>query len=92
DNLWLTNATHANQMAQLLRKEMSLIHPFEFTYPTHGNIIIVKMDREKIDQLLENHFFYVWDEANNEIRLVTSWDTTHEDIELFISDLKKIYS
>lgn len=92
DNLWLTNATHANQMAQLLRKEMSLIHPFEFTYPTQGNIIIVKMDRKKIDQLLENHFFYVWDEANNEIRLVTSWDTTPEDIELFIRDLKKIYS
>ena len=38
----------------------------------------------------ETNFFYVWDEQTNEIRLVTSWDTTEADIDSFINDLKKI--
>ncbi|MBP9720599.1 MAG: threonine aldolase, partial [Bacteroides sp.] len=38
-----------------------------------------------IDRLLQSYYFYFWNEANNEIRLVTSFDTTDEDIDNFIS-------
>jgi len=43
-----------------------------------------------IDKLLETYFFYFWNEANNEIRLVTSFDTTEEDVQGFIDTLKSL--
>jgi threonine aldolase len=87
NGLWAKNAQHANDMAQLLRRGISSAGNFEFTQPTDANIILVKMPKPLTDRLLENHFFYVWNEAINEIRLVTSWDTTETDIERFLKDL-----
>ncbi|MDR2027045.1 MAG: low specificity L-threonine aldolase [Prevotellaceae bacterium] len=88
NDLWAKNARHANDMAQLLRKGISSAGDFEFTQPTEANIILVKMPKQLTDRLLENHFFYVWNEAVNEIRLVTSWDTAKPDIERFLKDVQ----
>jgi len=89
NDLWLTNALHANKMAQLLRNKMEEIAHFEFTQPTEANIILVKFSPSLITEMLKHHFFYVWNEKTQEIRLVTSWDTTEEDIEGFVKDLRK---
>lgn len=89
-NTWKKNAQHANQMAQYLRQEMNNMYPFTFTQNTDANILLVKLEKHSIEQLQQKHFFYVWNEEKNEIRLVTSWDTTKEDIDLFITDLKSI--
>ncbi|MDD4847433.1 MAG: low specificity L-threonine aldolase [Bacteroidales bacterium] len=90
NDLWLKNATHANEMAQRLRKGIESISNFEFSQKTEANIIILKMPPKIIDALMKKHFFYVWDEQQNEVRFVTSWDTTENDIELFLNDLKAI--
>jgi threonine aldolase len=90
NDLWLKNAEHANQMARLLREQLLQIAPFEFTQETEGNIILVKMDPELIENLLKHHFFYIWNENTHEIRLVTSWDTTEEDIKHFTNDVKNL--
>ena len=37
----------------------------------------------------EHFFFYPWNEKTSEYRLMTSWDTTEEDIEEFVSLLSK---
>ena len=37
-----------------------------------------------IGRTLKSYFFYFWNEENNEIRLVTSFDTTEDDIDRFI--------
>jgi peptidoglycan/LPS O-acetylase OafA/YrhL len=39
--------------------------------------------------VLESYFFYFWNEERNEIRLVTSFDTTEEDVDEFIRLLKR---
>lgn len=90
NNLWLINATHANNMAQLLRRKIEEIGNFEFTQPTEANTILVKLSPTLITEMLKHHFFYVWNEESHEIRLVTSWDTTEADIEGFIYTLKNI--
>jgi threonine aldolase len=88
NDLWAENARHANKMAQLLRKGISSVADFEFTQQIEANIILLKMPKPLVNHMLENHFFYVWDDSNSEIRLVTSWDTTEIDIERFLKDLK----
>ncbi|MDR1156501.1 MAG: aminotransferase class I/II-fold pyridoxal phosphate-dependent enzyme [Bacteroidales bacterium] len=88
NDLWAENARHANRMAQLLRRGILSVADFEFTQQTEANILLLKMPEPLIRRLLENHFFYLWDDAGSEIRLVTSWDTSEKDIETFLKDLK----
>jgi beta-eliminating lyase len=47
------------------------------------------MPRPVIDRMLESYFFYFWNEEKDEIRLVTSFDTTEEDVDEFIGLLKR---
>lgn len=89
DDLLYKNAAHANKMAQMLYQEL-LALGFEFTQSPDANILLLKMQAEMVEQLLQKHFFYVWDENTHEIRLVTSWDTTEEDIWSFLEDVKEL--
>ena len=89
DDLLYKNAAHANKMAQMLYQEL-LALGFEFTQSPDANILLLKMQAEMVEQLLQKHFFYVWDENTHEIRLVTSWDTTEEDIRRFLEDVKEL--
>lgn len=88
--IWLANAQHANGMAKLLADELSRFGQFELVMPMDANILFVKMSKAIADRMLARHFFYVWDEKEEIVRFVTSWDTTEEDIRMFIDDLKEI--
>jgi threonine aldolase len=47
------------------------------------------MPRAETDRMLQTYFFYFWNEEADEIRLVTSFDTTEEDVDEFIRLLKR---
>ena len=87
DDLLYLHAAHANQMAKLLHRELLKLG-FHFTQSPDANILLLKMEPQLAEQLLKKHFFYVWDENTHEIRLVTSWDTTEEDVMSFVQDVK----
>lgn len=96
-------ADHSLQMAQILQKNLNEFHPeLEITYPVQCNSVFVKIPQKYIKALKEVMFFYVWTEipheelrelkAKNiepllECRLMMSWDTQPEDINLFIKTL-----
>lgn len=84
DDLWLTNANHANEMARMLHYELEKYSEIHFTQKVESNALFLTMPREIIDRLLEKWFFYFWNEEANEIRLVTSFDTTKEDVLAFL--------
>ena len=90
NDIWKMNAANANQKAQQLRARIVETGYTDFTQKTEANILLFKLPKEKIEQLLQQTFFYVWNENTGEIRLVTSWDTTDEDVEHFIQCLKQI--
>ncbi|MDD3507464.1 MAG: threonine aldolase, partial [Parabacteroides sp.] len=46
---------------------------------------------DALRKLQEEYYFYMWNEERNEARLVTSWDTTDEDISKFEESLKTIF-
>lgn len=91
DDLWLANATHANSMALYLRDQLKQYEEIHFTQSVQSNQLFMTMPRNVIDEMLEHYYFYFWNEAINEIRLVTSFDTTKEDIDGFMTLLDKAF-
>ena len=77
----LKNASHANRMAQLLYAGLKELPGVRFTQKVESNQLFLTMPRPVIDNLLKDYFFYFWNEEENEIRFVTSFDTTEQDIE-----------
>lgn len=85
DELWLKNATRANAMAQRLYESLSRYPGVHFTQKAESNQLFLSMPRPVIDRILQSYFFYFWNEEADEIRLVTSFDTTEQDVESFLS-------
>ena len=89
DDLWRDNAAHANRMAQILAKELEKIPQVEITQKVESNGVFARLPKKYIPQLQKQYFFYVWDEAISEVRFMTSFDTTEEDIADFVTLIGK---
>lgn len=87
NNLWLTNATHANNMARKLYNALKELPGVCFTQEVESNQLFLTMPPLVIDRMLQSYFFYFWNEVNGEVRLVTSFDTTEADVDAFIEAL-----
>jgi len=90
NDLWKANALHANKMASLLEREVSKIPGISLTQKTQANGVFAIIPADIISKLQEQYFFYVWDESRSEVRWMTSFDTTEEDIFGFVKALKDL--
>lgn len=90
DEVWKECATHSNNMAKKLEKALRSVEGIRITQKVDANGIFVIMPRKVAEKLNKEYFFYPWDEAAEEYRLMTSWDTTDEDIDTFVSVLKSL--
>ncbi|HAM97598.1 MAG TPA: threonine aldolase [Marinilabiliales bacterium] len=90
NDLWLQNARHANQMAQLLYQKVMDIPGVKVTQPVQANGVFAIVPAHVIPLLQQEYFFYVWDESRNEVRWMCSFDTTAEDVEDFSAILRKL--
>ena len=89
DDLWLRNASHANNLAALLGRELSRIDGVRLTQKVEANEVFVIFPREQIARLQEKIFFEIWDDPTDECRLVTSFDTTEDDVSLFVEHARE---
>ena len=89
DDLWQRNAGHANSMARLLGKQVGMIDGVKITQPVESNAVFVRIPAAMITPLQERYFFYVWDAANSEVRWMTAFDTTEDDVEDFLSAIRQ---
>jgi threonine aldolase len=80
NDLWKETATHANKMAKLLEAEVSKIPEIKITQPVEANGIFAEVPPEIIEPLQQKFFFYMWNEKRSEVRWMTSFDTTEEEI------------
>lgn len=90
NNLWHTNAKHANDMATLLAKKLSTIPGMKITHAVEANAVFVIMPEPLIQSLQEKYYFYVWNENLSEVRLMTSFNTTESEIDAFIQDIQQL--
>ena len=89
DGLWLRSASHANNMAALLGRELAGIPDVHLTQKVEANEVFAIFPRDQIPRLQEKIFFEMWDEPTAECRLVTSFDTTEDDIKLFVEHARE---
>ncbi len=88
--IWRRNAEHSNRMAQLLHSQLlTLNSQLKVMYPVQVNSVFVQLPTEVWHRLQERYFFYDWDEANDVVRWMCSFDTTEEDIHAFVYALKE---
>ncbi|HVN50818.1 MAG TPA: low specificity L-threonine aldolase [Acidimicrobiales bacterium] len=82
-DLWLHNARHANEMAQLLAKRVDGAPGVTITRPPEVNAVFATIPPAALAPLQAWSHFYVWDETTTEVRWMTSFDTTADDVERF---------
>ena len=90
DELWKKNATRANELATLLAHKVQEISEVKITNPVDANAVFAIVPPHVIPQLQEKFPFYIWDESTSEVRWMTSWATTEEDVENFVSSLNAL--
>jgi threonine aldolase len=90
DDLWLSNACHANAMAQRLAEGAGRIPGVEISYPVQSNAVFAALDPAWVKELQREWHFYVWDERDSVVRWMTAFDTTEEDVDAFIAGVRAV--
>jgi len=96
NDLWKTSTEHSNSMAQLLKKHLELISKkndqqlIRITRPVETNAIFLEIPRDWYEPLSKIFPFYMWRTKYCEVRLMCSFDTTENDIELFINKMNEL--
>ena len=91
DDLWLDLARRANAKATRLAVALARYPAIRFTQKVETNQLFFTLPTEALRTLQQKYFFYMWNEAINEARLVTSWDTTDDDISAMERTLEEIF-
>jgi len=90
NDLWKTNATHANQMARLLEAELSGVRDIRITQSVDANGVFAIFPQKIIAPLQQENFFYVWNERTSEVRLMCSFDTTESEVKNFGNKVREL--
>ncbi len=77
-------------MAGILARELAKIPRVKLTQQVEANGVFAIVPKALIPQLQNEYFFYTWDEHRGEVRWMTSFDTTEEDILNFAKLLRKL--
>jgi threonine aldolase len=87
DDLWLRNATHANAMAGRLAHAVKEIPGVRITELVESNAVFAILPPAARERLLGawpgDLPFHVWNEETGEVRWMTAWDTTEDDVDRF---------
>ncbi|MCS1407683.1 MAG: Low specificity L-threonine aldolase [Verrucomicrobia subdivision 3 bacterium] len=90
DGVWLKHAGRANAMAKRLHDAIDSMPGLRVMFPQQANAVFVEMPQTGIRALHERGWQFYTFIGEGGCRLMCSWDTTEEDVEDFIRDLKSI--
>jgi len=86
---WLDYARHANAMAARLYLQLSRIPAIKLLFPCEGNAVFAKIPEPIVAKLYERGWrFYTDVGPGGGARLMCSWDTTEDDVDRFVEDIR----
>jgi threonine aldolase len=90
DDLWLRNARHANAMAARLAAAVEDVEGLRITRSVEANTVFAELRADAVEALRREFDFYVWDERRSEVRWMTSWDSTEQDVDEFAQAVRRV--
>jgi len=90
DDLWHHLASHANKKTQEIVSILQTFPQIKINHPVETNQIFFSVPHSWIPLIQKTITCYVWDESTNEIRFITSWNTSDEDVSTVRSCFEKI--
>jgi len=90
DDLWKQNARHANRMAKSLASELKKFSHIKIVPECEANAVFAVLPMRSIKSLQKQYCFYVWhvwNEKTSQVRFMTSFDTTKEDIKNLVGSI-----
>ncbi len=90
DGLNIRLATHSNSMAKYLESSLEGLSEVEISRPVQTNVVFARIPQKLCEELQKLHYFYIWDHESMEVRWMCSFNTTREDIDRFVADIKRI--
>lgn len=88
--LWIETAANANAMARRLHDGLLGIDGLTVSPPAVNSMYPV-LPRSIKDRLQEWSFFWDWDLERSQVRWMTSWDTTAEDVDRFAAGVRAAF-
>ena len=89
NDLWLKNASHANEMAQLLAEQLQTIPGLQITQKVEANMVYAIIPNHCITKLQKQYYFHRFNERTCEVRLMCSFTTRPEDVLSFAHAIRK---
>ncbi len=90
DNLWLQLAEHSNKMAIRLYEATKDIEGVIYNGAPAVNGLFPILPEKCITPLADWCKFWMWDAEKNQVRWMTAWDTTEEDVDRFVDGVKAV--
>jgi len=91
DNFWIETAGHANKMAMRLYKALAHIESLQISPPAVNSLYPILPVAVK-ERLQAWNFFWDWDTSRSQVRWMTSWDTSPEDVDAFAAGVLAAFS
>jgi threonine aldolase len=91
DNLWIETASHANKMALRLYNALAHIESLQISSPVVNSLYPILPVAVK-ERLQAWNFFWDWDLSCSQVRWMTSWDTSPEDVDAFAAGVLAAFS
>ncbi|PIT53507.1 threonine aldolase family protein [Snodgrassella alvi] len=89
DDLWLNLAANSNLMAARLAASLAEVENITFTQKTQANAVFAVLPASARTRLHQQFHFYDWDEDKGEVRWMTSFDTTAQQVDAFVAAIKQ---
>lgn len=90
NGLWLELAQHSNRMTADLYARTTALEGVGFDGPPEVNSLFPVLPPAAIEPLREWCFFWDWNLARHQVRWMTAWDTTREDVERFADGVTEV--
>jgi threonine aldolase len=87
---WLRRAAHANAMARRLHDHLQEITEVKILFPTQANAVFADLPPYLIRALRKEGWKFYTFIGQGGCRLMCAWDTTEEDVDRFVADMKRL--
>ena len=92
DDLWLRNAANANEMARRLHAGVAGIAALGELAPPAVNSLFPCLPTDAREALQAWATFYDWDASIGQVRWMTAWDTSAEDVDRMVAGVRAALS